>query len=69
MTGENHECAGRCIAVWPCDLGTRVFTWAPKGTDEPVVFEDIDLVLLRDQGDGWQVWREVASANLPPDMM
>lgn len=53
---------------WVYDFGTSVFTWTPEGADEPVVLEDTYLILLRNQGDGWKVWREVASANLPPEM-
>jgi len=54
---------------WVYDFGTSVFTWTPEGADEPVILEDTYLILLRNQGDGWKVWREVASANLPPDVM
>lgn len=54
---------------WAYEMGTSVFTWTPEGADEPVELRDTYLILLRNQGDGWKIWREVASANMPPDAM
>lgn len=53
---------------WAYEFGTSVFTWTPEGASEPVELEDTFLIILRNQGEGWKVWREVASANLPPGM-
>lgn len=53
---------------WAYEFGSSVFTWTPEG-GEPEELRDTYLILFRNQGDGWKIWREVASANLPPDAM
>jgi ketosteroid isomerase-like protein len=53
---------------WAYEFGSSVFTWTPEG-GEPEQLRDTYLILFRNQGDGWKIWREVASANLPPDAM
>ena len=70
--GSTIEMSPRELIViddeWAYEFGSSVFTWTPEG-GEPEELRDTYLILFRNQGDGWKIWREVASANLPPDVM
>lgn len=51
---------------WAYDFGTSRATYVPQGETERVTLHDTFLLLLRNTGDGWKIYREVASPNLPP---
>lgn len=52
---------------WGYEFGTNVITWTPEGEAEPITLSDTYLVLFRRGEDGWQLYREVASSNAPPE--
>jgi ketosteroid isomerase-like protein len=49
---------------WAYSFGASVVTYRRGGKDSEL--RDTFLVLLRNTGDGWKVFREVASASPPP---
>ena len=51
---------------WAYEFGTSTTTYTPPGATEPVKLRDTYLILLRNTGDGWKAYREVASASPPP---
>ena len=51
---------------WAFEFGTSITTYTPSGASEPVKLRDTYLILLRNTGDGWKAYREVASASPPP---
>lgn len=53
-------------AEWAYEFGTSTTTYTPPGASEPVKLHDTYLILLRNTGDGWKAYREVASAAPPP---
>ena len=53
-------------AEWAYEFGTSTTTYMPPGATEPVKLRDTYLILLRNTGDGWKAYREVASASPPP---
>lgn len=52
---------------WAYDFGTSTATYTPEGTGEARTLRDTYLLLLRNTSDGWKLYREVASPDLPPD--
>ena len=40
--------------------------YTPAGASEPRTLNDTYLILFRNAGGGWKVYREVASENAPP---
>lgn len=53
---------------WAYDFGTSTATYTPTGASEPRTVHDTYLLLLRNTGDGWKLYREVASPALPPEL-
>ena len=51
---------------WAYEFGTSITIYTPSGASEPVKLRDTYLILLRNTGDGWKAYREVASASPPP---
>jgi ketosteroid isomerase-like protein len=51
---------------WAYEFGTSVTTYTPEGTNSAQQLRDTYLILLRNTGDGWKAYREVASAAPPP---
>ena len=51
---------------WAYEFGTSVTKYTPEGRTEMRTLRDTYLVLFRNTGDGWKVYREVASPDLPP---
>jgi ketosteroid isomerase-like protein len=51
---------------WAYEFGTSITTYTPEGTGTAQRLRDTYLVLFRNTGDGWKVYREVASAAPPP---
>lgn len=51
---------------WAYELGTSITTYTPEGTGTAQQLRDTYLILLRNTGDGWKAYREVASAAPPP---
>ena len=51
---------------WAYDFGNSVSTYVPEEGAEPIRVRDTYLLLLRNTGDGWKLYREVASASPPP---
>lgn len=54
---------------WAYDFGTSTATYTPEGASEPRTLRDTYLLLLRNTEDGWKLYREVASPDLPPEAM
>lgn len=52
---------------WAFEYGNATVTYTPKGTSEPRSMKDTYVIIFRNTGDGWKVYREVASSNLPPN--
>lgn len=53
---------------WAYEFGTSMATYRPEGADEPRMLRDTYLLLFRNTGGGWKVYREVASPDLPGAM-
>ena len=51
---------------WAYEFGTAVTTYTPVGADKAHQLRDTYLILLRNTGDGWKAYREVASSAPPP---
>lgn len=54
---------------WAYDFGTSTATYTPEGSSEPRTLRDTYLLVLRNTEDGWKLYREVASPDLPPEAM
>ena len=50
---------------WAYELGTSVATWTPPGSNETRTLRDMYLVLFRKTPEGWKLYREVATSDLP----
>ena len=51
---------------WAYEFGTSITTYIPDGSDKELKLRDTYLILLRNTGDGWRAYREVASSTPPP---
>lgn len=51
---------------WAYEFGTSVVSYTPQGAGGARKLNDTYLVLFRNTGDGWKLYREVASSNAPP---
>jgi ketosteroid isomerase-like protein len=51
---------------WAYEFGTAVTTYTLDGADKEQRLRDTYLILLRNTGDGWKAYREVASSSPPP---
>jgi ketosteroid isomerase-like protein len=51
---------------WAYEFGTATTTYTPQGSTEAIRLRDTYLLLLRNTGDGWKAYREVASSSPPP---
>ena len=51
---------------WAYEFGTAITTYTPQGSKETIQLRDTYLLLLRNTGDGWKAYREVASSSPPP---
>ena len=52
---------------WAYEFGTAITTYTPEGADSARQLRDTYLILLRNTGDGWKAYREVASSSPPPN--
>lgn len=52
---------------WAYEFGNSKVTYTPEGASEARVLNDTYLVIFRNTADGWKLYREVASSNLPPE--
>ena len=52
---------------WAYEFGTAMTTYTPEGADSARQLRDTYLILLRNTGDGWKAYREVASSSPPPN--
>ena len=52
---------------WAYEFGTSIVSYTPEGAKEGRQLRDTYLILLRDAGDGWKAYREVASSSPPPE--
>lgn len=53
-------------AEWAYEFGNTTLRYTPPGAAAPRPLTDTYLILLRNTGNGWKIYREVASSNLPP---
>ncbi|WDI30806.1 nuclear transport factor 2 family protein [Hyphococcus flavus] len=53
-------------AEWAYDYGASVVTYPDPSTGDEIVLRDTYLLILKNEGDGWKPFREVASATPPP---
>lgn len=51
---------------WAYDFGATRLTYPDPETGEEIELRDTYLLLLRNTGEGWKPYREVASASAPP---
>ena len=51
---------------WAYEFGNSTVKYTPKGADKAWSLKDTYLIVFRNTGDGWKLYREVASSNLPP---
>jgi hypothetical protein len=51
---------------WAYEFGASITTYTPEGANSAQQLRDTYLILLRNTGDGWKAYREVASAAPPP---
>ena len=51
---------------WAYEFGTAITTYTPAGAEEERQLRDTYLLLLRNTGNGWQAYLEVASSSPPP---
>ena len=51
---------------WAYEFGNSTVTYTPKGANQARSLKDTYVVIFRNTGNGWKVYREVASSNLPP---
>ncbi|WP_428409621.1 YybH family protein [Hyphococcus sp.] len=51
---------------WAYDFGASLVTYPDPETGEEIELRDTYLLILRNTGDGWKPYREVASASPPP---
>ena len=51
---------------WAYEFGNSTVKYTPKGANEAWSLKDTYLIVFRNVGDGWKLYREVASSNLPP---
>jgi uncharacterized protein (TIGR02246 family) len=50
---------------WAYEFGTSTVTYTPEGATKALMLKDTYLVIFRNTDDGWKLYREVASSNLP----
>lgn len=50
---------------WAYDFGTSKVTYTPEG-EEPLEAQNTYLLLFRNDGEGWKLYREAASLRAPP---
>lgn len=50
---------------WAYEFGTSTATYTPTGASAPRTLRDTYLILFRNTADGWKLYREVASPDLP----
>ncbi len=51
--------------TWGYELGKSETTYLPDGAEEAMILHDTYLMLFKNEGDGWKIYREVATADLP----
>lgn len=51
---------------WVFEIGTTTVSFTPEGAEEATSMESTYLVVLRNTGDGWKLYREVAGSNQSP---
>lgn len=50
---------------WAYEFGNAVVKYTPKGATAAQSLKDTYLIIFHNTGDGWKVFREVASSNVP----
>ena len=56
----------RLTEEWGYEFGAATTTYTPWSSEEVTRLHDTYLLLLRNTGDGWKAYREVASSSPPP---
>ncbi|MHA7871085.1 MAG: nuclear transport factor 2 family protein [Hyphococcus sp.] len=51
---------------WAYEFGASIITYPSAETGDDIELRDTYLILLRNDGNGWKPFREVASASPPP---
>ena len=54
-------------AEWAFERGSSVVTYVNPETGDEIMLRDSYLLVFRNDGQGWKVYREVASASAPPE--
>ena len=52
---------------WAFERGASVVTYMNPETGGEIMLRDSYLLIFRNEGQGWKVYREVASASAPPE--
>lgn len=52
---------------WAYEMGKSQMNYTPEGADEAMILHDTYLMLFRNEGDGWKLYREVATSVLPSE--
>lgn len=52
---------------WAFEFGSTISYYTPEGESEAVALPDTYLMIFRNQGDGWKLYREVASGSPIPE--
>lgn len=54
---------------WAYFFGTSTATYTPEGATQPRTLRNTHLLLFRNTGGGWKIYRLVASSAPPPDAL
>ena len=54
-------------AEWAFERGASRVTYPDPESGDEIVLRDAYLIIFRNEGEGWRVYREVASASEPPE--
>lgn len=54
-------------AEWAFERGASLVTYPDPESGDEIELRDAYLIIFRNDGDGWRLYREVASASVPPE--
>ncbi len=54
--------------TWAFEMGKTEVTYLPEGAEEAMILHDTYLMIFKNEGDGWKLYREVATNELPAEM-
>ncbi|PQA85593.1 nuclear transport factor 2 family protein [Hyphococcus luteus] len=54
-------------ATWAFERGASLVAYADPASGDEIVLRDAYLLIFRNDGEGWRLHREVASASEPPE--